>query len=299
MKGGRAPEVTVIIPGYNCARYVRECIETILAQSYKNLEIVFVDDGSTDDTPKVVQSFKDAVRYFRRDRPSGGPFIPRNVAIRASRGRYIALIDADDRWLPEKLDRQMEVFGQNPDLGLVYSDSYCYREGRRISRCFDVAPPHRGHVFPDLLVRNFIPGLTPVIPRSVFDAIGLFDERFRTAGDYEYWIRVSRHYPVDFVGAPLAEYRLHADNLSWVYVELQYQEVMTIFQDLLREHPRRIAPHKAVILEHWPKWHRAMARHHFRKRKMGLAVLFYSKYVLKILPGGSPSNNIRSAASAN
>ena len=113
------PHVTVIIPAYNAGRTISIAIESVFAQTFRDHEVVVVDDGSTDDTGERVAEYGSAVRYVRQ--PNGGPGSARNEALRHARGRLVAFLDADDVWLPRKLERQVAYFAQYPDTGLLHS----------------------------------------------------------------------------------------------------------------------------------------------------------------------------------
>ncbi len=151
------PKVSVIIPTYNSANYLPEAIESVLAQTYKDFEIIVIDDGSTDNTKDVVAPYLDRIIFS--EVPNGGPARARNRAIRESSSEYVAFLDADDIWYPDKLERQLTVFSENQHYSLVHSDAsytrtYSSQEGRTwfsIKKCVKA-----GWVFSELLSENFI-----------------------------------------------------------------------------------------------------------------------------------------------
>ncbi|HEU4391938.1 MAG TPA: glycosyltransferase family A protein, partial [Blastocatellia bacterium] len=111
------PQVTVVIPAYNAAKYLIESVDSVLAQSFRDFEVIVVDDGSTDETPEILKSYRSEIRCIRTD--NRGPSSARNLAIRESRGELIAFQDADDVWHPEKLSRQVALLEEHPELGVA------------------------------------------------------------------------------------------------------------------------------------------------------------------------------------
>jgi glycosyltransferase involved in cell wall biosynthesis len=197
--------VSVVIPLYNAADVVAETIQSALAQTWTDREILVIDDGSTDDSAEVVQSFGDKVKYYVFE--NGGVAAARNRGIALSKGRYIALLDHDDLWSPDKLSRQVEVLEKRPEVGLVITGvGHLERDGQP-RRKFAKGPP--SHFF-QLFVKGF--GPTPssaMIRRSAIELAGGFDERFSSAGldDYEFWPRLARHCEIVMIDDVLTYHR--------------------------------------------------------------------------------------------
>ena len=208
------PIVSVVIPAYNAADLLPEAIESVLAQTYRDFEIIVVDDGSTDPTPEVMEQYAGTVNYIRKG--NGGSASARNRGIREARGAYIALLDSDDVWLPRKLELQMEQFSANPGLAWSYTDWYTaeVESGKRINLGSQLEEHPSGYVLRDLLGRLFIPPSSEVIRRDVFDEVGYYDESdlHLTGEDWEFTLRVAEKYPVDYVNLPLIEWRRHENN---------------------------------------------------------------------------------------
>jgi glycosyltransferase involved in cell wall biosynthesis len=205
------PKVSVVIPSYNSARFVGEAIESVLAQTYVDLEIIVVDDGSTDDTHDVVARFTDPrVRYVYQDNRERSA--ARNTGIRAAQGEYVAFLDADDLWRAEKLARQVGLLDAHPEVGLVYCGALLMEN----DRVFDEETcSYRGWVLrPLLLVGNIVAGSlsSAMVRRGCFDRAGLFDETFSACEDWDMWVRIALHYPLDFVPMPLVKCRVHSSN---------------------------------------------------------------------------------------
>jgi glycosyltransferase involved in cell wall biosynthesis len=211
----RSTMVSIIMNCYNCSRYLKEAIDSVYVQTYGDWEIIFWDNVSTDNSAEIAKSYNSKLLYFRGDTnvPLGNA---RNLAIEKANGRYIAFLDCDDIWLPSKLEKQVSLFEANPDVKLVFSDSNVVNSKReRMYNSFSVQQPFRGHVFNDLLLSyNFIPLVTAVIERSVLEDVGMFDNRYKIAEEYDFFLRIAHEYPLDYVDETLAEYRVHDSNWS-------------------------------------------------------------------------------------
>ena len=187
-----APLVSVIIPAYNMVDFVAETIESALAQSYPAVEVVVVNDGSTDATAAAIEPYLDRIRYVEQD--NRGLAGARNTGIRAASGEFLALLDADDLWLPDRLDRCIAHFAAHPHLGMVTTDAYLIEHGEKTTkRCYR---DRRQYPFPAaedqqlavIAKRNFL-FVSVVFRRDLVDRYGGFDEGFRRAEDYELWSR--------------------------------------------------------------------------------------------------------------
>lgn len=204
--------VSVVIPAYNAAAWIAETLDSVLAQQCADLEVIVVDDGSTDETAAVVACYPQ-VRYLCK--PNGGQASARNAGIRAACGEYIAFVDADDLWLPEKLRLQLALLRQS-GRHWVYCDGYGFddRTGRVRFRFDKRSRLYEGDVLERIFVSNFIESPTPVVRRTVFDEVGYFDESalLRKREDWDMWIRIAARYPVALVRLPLVRYRVHTTS---------------------------------------------------------------------------------------
>jgi glycosyltransferase involved in cell wall biosynthesis len=204
-------KVSIIVPTYNRAHLVTETIDSILAQTVKDFELIVVDNESTDNTEEVIKSYTDGrIRYFQHQN-NGLIAVNRNYGISKANGEYIAFCDDDDLWMPEKLERQIKLLDLNKELGLVYSDSYIMDENGNLGRytLLSGSKLFRGNVFDKLFQSNFIPMPTVMIRREVLSKVGGFDPKYRIAQDYDLWLKIAEHYPIDFTDEPLAKYRIH------------------------------------------------------------------------------------------
>jgi cellulose synthase/poly-beta-1,6-N-acetylglucosamine synthase-like glycosyltransferase len=206
----RGPLVSVIIPCYNGEAFLAEAIESALAQTYQPVEIIVVDDGSTDSSPAVAHKFP--VRYLHQY--NHGLTKTRNRGIRESRGDYIVFLDADDRLRPEAVESGLCVMLERPECAMVVGDHvFLSEDGRHLrnSRKDCLVASH----YKALLKSNFIEMISSVLfRRDVLEEIGGFDTGLRVAEDYELYLRISRNYPIACHPSVVAEYRLHGANAS-------------------------------------------------------------------------------------
>ncbi len=204
------PTVSVVIPAYNAERYIGETLESVLAQTYRDFEVVVVDDGSTDGTREIVRNYGEPVRLV--EQPNSGPAAARNRGIREARGRFIAFIDADDLWHPEKLALQVPKF-DSPQVGLVYCRvARVDAEGRVIEE--SVARNPQGWVFEDFLFRNHCPTSGAVVRKEAFERCGYFPEDMVWAEDWHLWLRIARFYQFAAVEKMLVHHRVHGASLT-------------------------------------------------------------------------------------
>lgn len=210
-----SPTVSVVLPTYDRADRLPRSIESVLDQGYTDLELVVVDDASTDDTPSVVRGYDDdRVRFVRLEDNRGAP-VARNVGIELARGDYVAFQDSDDEWLPEKLAAQMRVFERAPDsVGVVYTgfariqgDAETYVPGPNVSRT-------DGEITRALLHNNFITTSAAVVRSSCLDEVGGFDPSFPRFQDWELWIRLSRRYEFRCIDRRLVNQYIQPDSIS-------------------------------------------------------------------------------------
>jgi len=208
-----SPKVSVVLATYNYGRYLGGALESALAQTISELEIIVIDDGSTDETKQVMIPYlsNPRVRYCGIDH-QGQP-AAKNAGIRLARAPLLAFLDADDLWLPTKLEKQLALFADNPALAVVYSRRVLIDEqGRHLQ--FQQADLPRGNVLAAMFRNNFLCFSSAVVRREVLEEVGLFDENLALAIDYDLWLRIARRNPFDFVDEPLVQYRTGHASLS-------------------------------------------------------------------------------------
>jgi glycosyltransferase involved in cell wall biosynthesis len=204
----QAPAVSVIVNCYNEAKHLPETLDSVFAQTFQDWEIIFWDNASTDSSSEIASSYGNRVRCFRGDTmvPLGRA---RKLAYEQCRGKYVAILDADDIWLPRKLERQVELFASDSRVGMTYCGVIYFDDSGERQRLFALTQPHRGKVFGQLLTKNFIFSSAMMFSREALDDLGCaFDDKFTRAQDYDLSLRVAYQYRVDYVDEPLLKWRM-------------------------------------------------------------------------------------------
>jgi glycosyltransferase involved in cell wall biosynthesis len=211
-------KVSVIIPCYNHADYLRLCLRSIFHQTFKWFEVIVVDDASTDNTPYVIKEFKDSRLCYVRHRKNLGVSSALNTGINLSRGEFIAIIGADDLMKPDNLFVKVDVLSKYPSIGLVYSNAEIIDEDGTI---IGLAKKQKSDgklfvekTFDKLLYGNFITASSVMVRKSCFEKVGLFDTELHYAEDWDMWLRLAYFYNFGYVDIPLVQYRLHLRTKS-------------------------------------------------------------------------------------
>jgi glycosyltransferase involved in cell wall biosynthesis len=207
---------------------IGDAIGSVLNQSFKDLEVIVIDDGSTDNTEQVVYQFCGPIKYVRQ--ANAGRSVARNHGIKLAEGEYIALLDSDDLFEPQKLEQQVALLDSSDDLGFVYTGfEFIDLSGRTLekSRLYTLNPPRRGKIFKHLLYFAFISLSTVVARRECFRAAGLFEPTRHQAEDYDWLLRMARLYETDFVPESLCLIRLHENNTPAAFTAEATVQVLT------------------------------------------------------------------------
>ncbi len=211
----RRPLVSVIVPTYNRASTLGLTLSSIVGQTFRDFEVIVVDDGSIDDSRTVAESLLKGVPYKYIYQQNGGEGRARETGMRNSQGEYLALCDSDDAWLPDKLEKQMVLF--TPDTALVYSDAHVcnemFPEPKPIFRVYDLDKPYRGEVYDSLIRKNFVVASSAVVRKSfLHDFVPL---SMPACHDWPMWLTVAREKGLfDYAPEPLVYYYEHADGMS-------------------------------------------------------------------------------------
>ena len=233
-----SPRVSVVVPAYNAAATIEQALESVFRQSFRDFEVIVVDDGSTDSTRRVLAGYGDRIRVLAKAN-EGKPAAARNLGVRGAAGELVAFLDADDWWREDKLDRQVGVFGGRPEVGLVYTgDATVDADGKTLS--VNPCPPGaRGWIYDLLTVRNVMVGSSVMARHKAIARAGGFDENLTSIENWDLWIRISRDWAIEYIDEPLTLYRVHEGNRS-SNVELRRENV---FRVLAKHHdPQDRAP---------------------------------------------------------
>lgn len=206
------PLVSVIIPTYNRATFVRQAIDSVLAQTYPDIELIVVDDGSDDDTLAVIRDVASALTLIQQ--PHAGVSAARNCGVAACSGEWVAFLDSDDLWLPGKLAAQMALLQKQPEIQACYTDEIWIRHGVRVNPK-QIHAKHTGWLFLPSLPRCIISPSSILMRRQLWERLGGFDERLPACEDYDLWLRLTAREPVILLPERLIIKRGgHADQLS-------------------------------------------------------------------------------------
>lgn len=209
------PVVSVIMNCYNGAAYIKEAIDSVIAQTYPHWELIFWDNQSTDASAAIVQAYTDPrIKYFYAPKftPLGAA---RNLAIAEASGSLIAFLDSDDIWMPGKLELQVPLF-DNPKIGIVISDTIFFNAAGAERQLYNGTPPPTGNVFSALLRHYFISLETAIVRQTALETLDtLFDPRFNAIEEYDLFIRLCLEWELGYVGQVLAKWRVHGD--SWTF----------------------------------------------------------------------------------
>jgi glycosyltransferase involved in cell wall biosynthesis len=199
-KTGKNPLISVIIPTYNRGWIIKEAIDSVLAQEYINYELIVVDDGSTDDTHDILNSYQKNFLVLRQN--NKGVSAARNRGLAAASGRLIAFLDSDDTWLPQKLSQQVDFFQSNPDALICQTEEIWIRNNVRVNPKKRHKKPS-GMIFEPSLSLCLVSPSAVMIKRNLFEEVGLFDETLPACEDYDLWLRISCRHPVHLIDTPL------------------------------------------------------------------------------------------------
>jgi glycosyltransferase involved in cell wall biosynthesis len=251
------PQVSVIMPCFNHALFVGESIEAVLAQGVGDLELIVVDDCSQDDSRKVIE------QYVRRDRRVRAIYHERNLGasrsrndgLRAAQGQYLAFCDADDVWMPMKLERQLEMLAKHPTHDVAYCDAKIINEqgeetGERFTDEFPVPGDGSGRLFEEFCTRNFVNMQTAILRRECIADSGYFDERIKWVEDWLFWVKISYSHSFAYTSDALAKYRVHQNSTGRVRKKANMAHRMRVYHRILRTYPEIRRQLKSDIYYH-------------------------------------------------
>jgi len=228
------PLISVIIAVYNGEKYLQETIESVILQSETNWEIIAVNDGSTDHSLEILGFFEKKIpgRIHVISLENGGVSRARNIGVDNAKGKFLAFLDQDDLWTPDKLERQFGLFSNDQTLEFSFTGTKYIDENMKTVKDpgFILDSRHRGYVFKQLLLLgNFIPISSVMVKRDIFIKAGGFNQRFKLAEDFDFCLNVVRELPVDYIDQPLLLYRLHKDSYSFKKMDQMDAEANIVF----------------------------------------------------------------------
>lgn len=207
------PLVSIIVPTYNSEKFILESVNSAINQTYTNIEIIIIDDGSTDNTETVAQQFPDSIRYIKQT--NSGPSAARNHGLRESRGNYIAFLDVDDAWEPAKIEKQVSFFENNKNLMILATGYIRCDTNLKPVETVALKPTSEGIIpFKSLLERNKLLTSTIMIKKEGVNTCGFFNEKIQFGEDWDYWVRLAQLGEIGYIETPLCKYRVHGSGLT-------------------------------------------------------------------------------------
>lgn len=248
------PVVTVVMPAFNAERYIGDALRSIRDQTLRAVEVVVIDDGSTDGTLREVEKLSREIDVTVLQQKNAGPSAARNAGIRRARGRYCAFLDADDIMLPELLEAQATLLDADPAVGIVITDVTTFDEHGVVHRARWTLPtPFDGTPLDRLAEENFVTTSATMAPVRCLLEAGLFPEDRRVAEDYELWLRLASRWKMAFIDRPLVRYRYTSGSLSSDKL-FSARSALEVIEQFWAEHPGYAASHPHV-------YNRSLARH--------------------------------------
>lgn len=240
----KEPLVSVVVPTHNMARFVAEAVNSVLAQTHRNLEVHVIDDGSTDNPRSALEEVMKDPRVVFHCQPAGGQAKAKNRGILASRGEFVAFLDADDLWVPDKLEKQLPKFTR-PEIGVVYTN-YRWIDVNGVLMPTPPVQPRTGRITNDLFVVNFVTGMASIVRRECFDAVGIFNESLAMSIDWDLWLRISAKYEFEYMDEVTYLYRQWPGQMSKNF-ETRFGCAIRVMKQFLEEHPGLVSASTASL----------------------------------------------------
>ncbi len=222
--------VSIIIPAFNAEKYIKETLKSALGQTYKNIEVIVVDDGSTDKTAEMVKSFNDP-RLIYIHQGNKGQSAARNAGIQKAKGEYIAFLDSDDLFLPQKIERQVEFLKNHPDCGLCYCKIYHFFSDKPQKLFYNPVPNYSGFIFDKFLENSVVNPLAAFLRKEYLDKYGGFKDDWRRCDEQYLWLKLAfNKVKFCYLDEILAYYRVNENSLSnqAVYLKETYEKILEL-----------------------------------------------------------------------
>ncbi len=218
------PLVSIIVNCFNGEKYLKKCLESIIDQKYQNWEIIFWDNISTDNSRKIVESYRDSrIKYFKSEEHVT-LYSARNLALKKISGEFVCFLDVDDWWTPDKISSQINFLNKNSNIEILYTNFFNYFEGRKNKKIFSKQALPFGRITQNLLDHYKIGILTVMIKRSILQE-NFFKENYEIIADFDFFLKLSLQKNISVIQTPLAYYRIHSENLSKKKLNQQIEEI--------------------------------------------------------------------------
>lgn len=216
-------KISVVIPTFNRAHTLERCLDSVLKQTLLPLEVIVVDDGSTDETESLLKKYGEKIVYLKTE--NRGVSAARNHAVKNSHGDWIALLDSDDEWLEKRLEEQANLLKIFPNLNLVHGEEIWIRNGKRVNQK-KIHKKSGGYIYQNCLPLCCISPSASLIRKKTYEELGGFDEDYPVCEDYDFWLKLTSKYEVGFVEVPIIKkYGGHEDQLSRKYFAMDLWRV--------------------------------------------------------------------------
>lgn len=226
------PLISVIIPTYNRDNSLKRSIDSVLNQTFKDFEVIVIDDDSTDDTESIVKNFNDPRIKYIKHKENRGAGAARNTGIKNARGKFIAFQDSDDEWLPEKLEKQIKSFKvSSGKVGVLYTAYLLNKNNKKIYIPLRKYRKRSGNIHKELLCGSFVGTPTMLVKKECFEKVGMFDENFDTLEDWDLAIRLSKYYDFNFLKRPLV-----LANCSENSISSNHKATIDAFKKIAKKH---------------------------------------------------------------
>ena len=266
-------KVSAIIPVYKGEAFIANAIESVLAQTYDNIEVIVVNDGSPDRSRSKIEPYLRDKRVLYVEQPNAGVASARNTALRHASGNWIGFCDQDDEWLPHKIESQLDFLNKHPNTAMIHSDvTYVDEAGRELPHLPDFPSKAEGMCFAEVFKGNPVMTVTALVNREIIEEVGGFDASIRYSDDYDLWLRIASRYSLGYIDEPLALYRLHCGNTSSNLIGM-YSSALKVVNKNLRQLPRaRRLVSRGLKNNRYYQLHHQLANLHWRARSFSRAV---------------------------
>lgn len=274
------PKVSVIVPVYNGAEHLRETLDSIFNQTFKEFELIVVDDGSSDKSVDIIKSYGGRVVFIQHKRNLGAPSFTKNTGIKVAKGEYLAFSDHDDNWYPKKLEKQISILDKHPEVVANFTNGHIMESetSKNIAQRWNEIDelPEQQYCIERLLRQNFILSTTSAMIRSdIIRKIGGFDEKMLLADDFEMWFRLACAGKLSFLQEPLFQWRFHTQSLS--HDEDRHLNDLIYFYEKAKKTLKDPKPYESIINQNLSIYYKRLGNFYLDKKRNAEALKSYKK----------------------